>query len=60
MAWFDTGHGNLEDLRGDRPAVEQLFLQLHYRRISHVHLLATDGVQYGDGVTSAYKDMSTT
>ena len=47
MARFDTGHGNLEDVWGDRPAVEQWFLQLHYRRLPHVHLLVADGVQYG-------------
>ena len=47
MARFDTGHGNLEDGRGDRPAVEQWFLRLHYRRLPHVHLMVVDGVQYG-------------
>ena len=47
MARFDTGHGNLEDVRGGRPAVEQWFLRLHYRRLTHVHLLVADGVQYG-------------
>ncbi len=47
MARFDTGHGNLEDVRGDWPAVEQWFLRLHYRRLPHVHLLVADGVQYG-------------
>ena len=47
MARFDTGHGNLEDVRGDLPAVEQWFLRLHYRRLPHVHLLVADGVQYG-------------
>ena len=47
MARFDTGHGNLEDVWGDRPAVEQWFLRLHYRRLPNVHLLIADGVQYG-------------
>ena len=47
MARFDTGHGNLEDVRGDRPAMEQWFLRLHYRRLPHFHLLFADGVQYG-------------
>ena len=47
MARFDTDHGNLEDVRGDRSAVEQWFLRLHYRRLPHVHLLAIDVVQYG-------------
>ena len=47
MARFDTGHGNLEDVRGDWPAVEQWFLRLHYRCLPHIHLLFTDGVQYG-------------
>ena len=47
VAQFKTGHGNLEDVRGDRPAVEQWFLWLHYRRLPHVHLLVADGVQYG-------------
>ena len=47
MARFDTGHGSVEDVRGDRPAVEQWFLRLHYCRLPHVHLLVTDGVQYG-------------
>ena len=35
MARFDTGHGNLEESRGDRPAVEQWFLRLHYRCLPH-------------------------
>ena len=43
MARFDTGHGNLEDFRGDRPAVEQWFLRLHYLRLPPVHLLVADG-----------------
>ena len=47
MARFDTGHRNLEDVRGDQPAMEQWFLRLHYRRLPHVHLLVADGVQYG-------------
>ena len=47
VARFDTGHGNLEDVRGDPPAVEQWFLRLHYRRLPHVHLLVANGVQYG-------------
>ena len=47
MDRFDTGYENLEDAREDRPAVEQWFLRLHYRRLPHVHLLVADGVQYG-------------
>ena len=37
----------LKTFGGDRPAVEQWFLRLHYRRLPHVHLLVADGVQYG-------------
>ena len=44
---FEKIIDTLETYQGDRPAMEQLFLRLHYRRLPHVHLLVADGVQYG-------------